>query len=200
MKGRAMMRNGMRKRKVIGGLLSLSLLVGAALIASLAQAATSNGPYYAEPAWDQKLPAATRFVVLLDWNSQAVLDRETGLVWEKSPSTLLHSWVSAREQCLFRDTGNRRGWRLPSMPELASLVEPFVISGAPKLPSGHPFENIDNENVASSGYWSATTNANITGNAWYVAFHASSGIPSQTIKNGVLHAWCVRGGMNAEAY
>jgi hypothetical protein len=37
---------------------------------------TQNGPYYANPSWDQQLPDATRFIVLLNWNSEAVLDRE----------------------------------------------------------------------------------------------------------------------------
>ena len=42
----------------------------------------SAGPYYATPSWDQT-PSSTRFVVLSNWNNEAVLDRETGLVWEK---------------------------------------------------------------------------------------------------------------------
>ena len=37
------------------------------------------------PAWSQKLSAAQRFVLVLD--GEAVLDKETGLVWEKSPDT-----------------------------------------------------------------------------------------------------------------
>ena len=37
------------------------------------------------PTWSQKLPAAQRFVIVLD--GAAVLDKETGLVWEKSPDT-----------------------------------------------------------------------------------------------------------------
>jgi len=44
-----------------------------------------NGPYYANPSWDQQMPAAQRFIVLSNWSSAAVLDRETGLVWERSP-------------------------------------------------------------------------------------------------------------------
>ena len=38
----------------------------------------------AAPTWHQILPAAQRFVMVM--NNQAVLDRETGLVWEKSPT------------------------------------------------------------------------------------------------------------------
>ena len=34
-------------------------------------------------AWSQKLPASARFQLVLD--NAAVLDKETGLVWEKSP-------------------------------------------------------------------------------------------------------------------
>ena len=33
------------------------------------------------PTWSQKLPAAQRFVIVLD--GAAVLDKETGLVWER---------------------------------------------------------------------------------------------------------------------
>ena len=46
----------------------------------------ANGPYYAWPSWDQTLPSSTRFIVWANFNSQAVLDRETGLVWERSPN------------------------------------------------------------------------------------------------------------------
>ena len=33
------------------------------------------------PTWSIKLPAAERFVILADFNNEAVLDKETGLVW-----------------------------------------------------------------------------------------------------------------------
>jgi hypothetical protein len=156
-----------------------------------AQAATSNGPYYAEPAWDQKLAPATRFIVLTDWNSEAVLDRETGLVWEKSPQDG-GSWSNARLSCPSKNVGGRKGWRLPSFPELASLVDPSVSPG-PTLPTGHPFLN-----VLSSFYWSATTYAEDPAYAWIVFFDSGNVGPGN--KTLSLLVWCVRGGMNADAY
>jgi hypothetical protein len=67
------------------------LVIGLVVLGALAFASrpfgaeiSQNGPYYATPSWDQKLPAATRFIVLSDWFNEAALDRETGLVWELS--------------------------------------------------------------------------------------------------------------------
>src|SRR5260370_25663557 len=58
-------------------------------------------PYFPMPAWDQQLPVPERFFVLQDgnWSGQAVLDRETGLVWEATPDTMGFLWASAMEQC-----------------------------------------------------------------------------------------------------
>lgn len=180
----------MQQRRVrtsgLCGLMALSLFV---LSASHAQAVNGNGPYYAEPAWSQKLPAATRFVVLTDWNSEAVLDRETGLVWERSPATTTHTWSAARFQCVSRTTGGRLGWRLPSVAELASLVDPSVPRPGPTLPPGHPFTT-----VQSADYWSATTNAENPTVAWIVLF--GSGNVLSNNKSLSTPAWCVRGGHN----
>jgi hypothetical protein len=153
-----------------------------------AQAATSNGPYYAEPSWDQKLDAATRFVVLLNWNSDAVLDRETGLVWERSPATTTYNWSIARSLCIDRTVGGRKGWRLPSINELASLTDPSVASPGPAMPAGHPFTN-----VQSGGYWSTTTLAGFATYAWFVNFF-DRGVVLAFDKADALFVWCVRGG------
>src|SRR5262245_21794109 len=91
---------------------------------------TAPGPYHATPSWDQTLPVSTRFIVLSNWNSAAVLDRETGLVWERSPAFGPTDWQLANLQChsLGSPRGSRpstrMGWRLPSVEELASLVDP----------------------------------------------------------------------------
>ena len=188
------MQQQQRRIGLILGLVALGLLAGAALTAHPAQAVDALGPYYAEPAWDQKIPAATRFVVLTNWNSDAVLDTETGLVWEKSPSvTMQQTWAAARLYCTARTTGNRKGWRLPSMPELASLLHPTgFIAGDPHLQPGHPFLNIE------TGYWSATTNAEFPTRAW--AMNTFRGTMEFDPKTFILFVWCVRGGNNADAY
>ncbi len=160
---------------------------------------TANGPYYATPSWDQKLQCDTqatcrRFIVLSNWNSEAALDRETGLVWLKSPKTDIGAggndplpWSTARFNCAGRSVGGRKGWRLPSINELASLIDPSVPPPGPTLPAGHPFTN-----VQSSSYWSASTDADDSRLAWFVDFF--NGGPSANFKGNPNFLWCVRGG------
>lgn len=152
---------------------------------------TANGPYYATPSWDQTLPANTRFIVLTNFNSQAVLDRETGLVWQRSPGTDSWNWNDAHRQCN-RETviAGRRGWRLPAIQELTSLMD--STQSAPPLPPGHPFTN-----VQQTWYWSATTNASFPTFAWvgFFGFEGGADIDTKTRGNAV---WCVRGGQGAE--
>jgi hypothetical protein len=183
-----------RRSGLILGLVALGLLAGVALTAGPAQAVDALGPYYALPSWDRKIGPVNRFVVLTNWASAAVLDKETGLVWERSPSATRSNWSNARADCSGTTTGNRKGWRLPSVHELASLIDPSVAPPGPTLPPGHPFLN-----VQSAFYWSATTNAVLPTDAWHVSFSTGD----VNVLNKALYyvpAWCVRGGMNAEAY
>ena len=145
-------------------------------------------------AWNKNLPAAQRFAVLASFANAAVLDKETGLVWEQSPATTTRTWFDARGgQCTARETGGRKGWRLPSVHELASLVDPSVPPPGPTLPPDHPFTN-----VQSADYWSATTFASFPDGAWLVFFSNGNVDLNNKTHNGQV--WCVRGGMNADAY
>jgi len=152
----------------------------------------ANGPYYATPSWDQTLPSSTRFIVLSNMSSAAVLDRETGLVWEKSPDTTGREWQVAQFHCNQRTVGNRKGWRLPTIQELASLVDPTQSN--PALPPGHPFQY-----VQSSFYWSATTSplpSSGAGFAWYVYF--GDGTVDLLDRTTLPFVWCVRGGQGVD--
>ena len=142
------------------------------------------------PAWSQKLPAAERFVLVLDDNG--VLDKETGLVWEKSPSTGIYIWVNAISHCISDlNVGVRKGWHLPTVEQLASLVD--TSGDSLKLPTGHPFTN-----VQSRGYWSATTYPSSTTVAWGV--HFGDGYVDAYAEANYYYAWCVRGGQSHDAY
>ena len=160
------------------------------------------------PTWDKVLSAdnptdpcnSSRFKCVMptgtNLNFDAVRDNETGLVWEKSPTTTFLQWGAAiRLQCADRMTGGRKGWRLPSFAELASLVDPAVpINGTdPTLPSGHPFSN-----VQANLYWSATTHADVPLEAWSVNFISGTVFPFNKAFFGFV--WCVRGAMNADQY
>jgi len=177
---------------------SVSVLwaVGMALgVSSLALGATGTGPYYATPSWDQQLPASTRFVVLSNWGTgnEAVLDRETGLVWEKVPRANNNDvdWHIASTLCAASVTGGRGGWHLPTIQELMSLVDPSQSN--PALPSGNPFTT-----VQSSFYLSATSVDGSTTSARGVnLFLGTLGQVPKNYTVGVFH-WCVRGGSGVD--
>jgi hypothetical protein len=143
--------------------------------------------------WDKALPAAQRFALLESFNNDAVRDDNTGLVWEKSPQMVTATWNGARFACINKNIGGQKGWRLPSITDLASLIDPSVAPPGPTLPSGHPFHNIQ-----SAGYWSATTNAEDSSDAWFVYF--GRGFVDHDGKTHTGNVWCVRSSMNADAY
>jgi hypothetical protein len=191
--------------------LAALLLVSALGVGTAAAQGTVNfsNLYYPTPSWNQALPCATtanctRFLVLLNFGGAAVLDRETGLVWERSPGDMngdkvvnsddVGTWYNARGHCAAATTGGRKGWRLPSFVELTSLVDPSVPPPGPTLPPGHPFTNIQ-----TTGYWSATTQADSETFAYFVVF-GDGHVDSIFKTDFSLFAWCVRGGMNADKY
>jgi hypothetical protein len=143
--------------------------------------------------WNQTIPATERYLVLANFNQQAILDRETGLVWARSPFPGGRDvpWVTAITACLNFKLGNRWGWRLPTAPEFASL---FDGSGDSVLPAGHPFQNVD----PNSFYWTATTAVFISNSAYGV--RPATDILQLVIapKSASLRLWCVRGGSGVD--
>ena len=172
--------------------LGIIVLVMMSLATNPAQAAKADqtGPYYATPSWDQTLPAGTRFIVLPNMGNAAVLDKETGLVWEQSPSIDYLDWFSAQSHCNNLTVVNRLGWRLPTIQELASLVDITVSN--PSLPIGHPFTN-----VQPPSYWSATASLASPSDAW--ALYFNQGDVLTYAKTSTYHVWCVRAGHGPDA-
>ncbi len=126
--------------------------------------------------------ASERFQCVL--GNAAVLDRETGLVWETVPSAVAQaSWADARNACRGAFIAGRSGWRIPSEEELSSLI----FTG-----TGHPFTP-----VLSTFYWTSTTAPNLTTIARGVQFinTSLSGSATGLAKTDATRLrWCVRGG------
>jgi hypothetical protein len=95
--------------------------------------------------------------------------------------------------CFTKKVGGRKGWRLPTIEELATLVDDTQSN--PALPSGHPFSNVQ----SSSWYWPSTTVANGTTKAWVVKFGSGSVSYSDKYRDDYF-VWCVRGGQGHDAY
>jgi len=173
-------------------LLSASVVIGAAILSHVQGAApdaTLPGPF-GPPSWDTIYPAKERFLVLTQFNNEAVLDRETGLVWQRSPIVGTETWALALASCREQIIGDRKGWRLPSYEEMSTLVEPKRSN--PDLPADNPFENF----TPTDSFWTATTYESDQGRAYFIAFQTASSANSGS-KGNFSRAWCVRGGQSA---
>ncbi|MDY0042245.1 MAG: DUF1566 domain-containing protein [Desulforhabdus sp.] len=136
--------------------------------------------------WDKTISGAARWTLVL--NNEAVLDRETGLVWERNTDSIKKTWLGAFYYCYDLSLGNRMGWRVPTMEELTSLID--TSQDNPTLPTGHPFTNV--QSSQSSYYWTSSTDVTVPELAWGVGFYNDSiGRSNKLLEHYVR---CVRAG------
>ena len=111
------------------------------------------------PTWSQTLDStdgeldgcnSSRFKCVL--GGSAVLDNETGLIWERTPTNAYTQWLSSIDACLQKLVGDRGGWRLPRAEEIFSLID--LSSGLPRLPPSHPFTGLQDVACYYSYAWS----------------------------------------------
>ena len=105
----------------------------AVLLALSSFASTAFG----QDAWDHT--NSPRFQLLASFANRAVLDRETDLVWESTPSSAAFTWFNAQERCNRLVVGNRMGWRVPTIQELTSIL---TIGAPNNLEPGNPFTQL----------------------------------------------------------
>ena len=136
------------------------------------------------PAVDANNSSASRFVIAFPG---AVLDKQTGLVWEEMPDATPRTWTDATRSCIDKTVEGTIGWRLPSAAELTSLQDRSVAS---PVASAGVFPD-----VPSPIYWSSAKAPIGVSFIHLVDDRVTGGDPSQTFP-----AWCVRGGVNTEQF
>ena len=127
-----------------------------------------------------------------------VTDTLTGLMWMTNADagndcagadTGTETWANALASAATCNGGagyaGYTDWRLPNVRELQSLIDYGRFS--PALPNGHPFTGVQSVN-----YWTSTTHAVLTSDAWGVDL--SSGSMFYGNKTNTFYVWPVRGG------
>jgi hypothetical protein len=113
-----------------------------------------------------------------------VLDTKTKLTWQQPLGPAMMTWSAAKSYCAgLGATLAGSGWRLPTIKELATLVDTSVSSGPALDASYFPMS-------PSSGYWSSTLAAGATTFAWILG--PSGGSEGQAPTTGMWWARCVR--------
>ncbi|MBF0337947.1 MAG: DUF1566 domain-containing protein [Nitrospirae bacterium] len=132
-----------------------------------------------------------------DNDNGTVMDNLTGLVWTKDVGTPTVGscsgtdklWKAALDYVKCLNTAAYLGysdWRLPNKKELLSLIDRE--NYAPTLIANHPFVNVKN-----TDYWSSTTYADSTSNAWVIGmgFGGAGYTGKSDFTQGI---WLVRSG------
>lgn len=123
-----------------------------------------------------------------------VTDNLTGLIWLKNANCFgTRAWATAltdanglaNGSCGLTDGSVAGDWRLPNVREQQSLIDYGRFN--PALPSGHPFTG-----VQSNYYWTSTTYAGYTSDAWLVGLY--NGFVGNDDESYTYYVWPVRGG------
>jgi hypothetical protein len=114
-----------------------------------------------------------------------VTDNTTKLVWQQSTQSF-YTQASGGTYCSGLNLGGYTDWRLPSMVELLSLVDPtrgdsntVPAINTTAFPGSQPFP-----------YWSSTVSAMTSGSGWTVVFNNGSNTTNSSASGQYVR--CVR--------
>lgn len=132
-----------------------------------------------------------------DLGNGIVRDNVTGLMWQQATAPGItdgaHTWQEAADYCAALTLGDYTDWRLPTLPELTTLVDNGIASPGPTI------DTMYFPDAAASAYWSATANATGTAYAWFVKF--DYGTVSYGSKTGAAYyVRAVRGEISGSSF
>jgi hypothetical protein len=117
-----------------------------------------------------------------DVQASEALDPNTHLRWQRAVSPKSFSFPAARDYCSRLRVGEKKGWRVPTLGELLTLIDerarsPMIDSKTFPATPAEPF-------------WSSSTFANGNELAWYVRFDHGNGLYGRLIEP--FRVRCVR--------
>jgi hypothetical protein len=111
-----------------------------------------------------------------------VRDVATGLTWQRKAPEKKLRFEAARGYCTQLTLGGKKGWRLPSLVELLTLVDEQA--STPPLIDGTAFPD-----TAREPYWSSSSFSGGPTSAWYVSFNEGYGL--YDLLAATYHVRCV---------
>jgi hypothetical protein len=156
---------------------------------------TQNGTAYSVPWVDHA--ANPRFAIYdpgsIKLTDDVVLDKETGLVWARNANLYGEMfWTDAAAMAAGTALGDRFGWRIPTVSELQTLLDPSAED--PALPSGHPFFNLPDPDPETGRTELWTSTPVWSGSDWVVCVDINDGGVWFAPPTGQQYFWVVRGG------
>ena len=120
----------------------------------------------------------------IDNGDGTITDTSTGLMWQKATAPGTYTWEQALTYCenLTLPAGGYSDWRLPNRNELQSIVDYSRYNPA--------IDTTFFPDTVASAYWSSTTYAYDTNDAWYRGLH-NGYVTATTIRARLL--LCSRG-------
>jgi len=133
-----------------------------------------------------------------DSSDDLVLDKDTGLIWARDAGLLTGPQLpeDAVIACRNVDLGNRKGWRIPSVEELSSLID-LSVAGSPVLPAGHPFVNVQFDPGEPMYYWTDATRVGVFEGFAYAVNMADGDITDGLDLGDTAYVWPVWGGKSS---
>ncbi len=117
-----------------------------------------------------------------DVQPETVRDVGTGLIWQRAVPDKKFQFAEAKAYCAHLNLGGKKGWRMPSLQELLTLIDEHAATG--------PL--IDREafpRTPSEQFWTSTIFASSPVTSWYVFFNRGDGLYGMNVEK--YRARCV---------
>jgi hypothetical protein len=131
--------------------------------------------------WVRCVAGPNALAAPLQIDEHTVMDPATGLEWQRESRSVVHAWNDATAYCKALDL-NGSGWRLPTIKELATLVDETVARPA--------IDSAAFPGTIRAAYWTSSFVADSPGRAWTLNFDYGSDSPAALA--AMMLARCVR--------